>query len=543
MIARARHFSFLACVALAAGLTRTAAGQAPDSYKTLVTIHEEFVKLRQPRVTAGVPDYTQAAMDEQRRGLSALQKRLAGITSSSWPVSQRVDYHLVRAELNGLDFDHRVVRPAQRDPGLYVDAIRRAPYTDVPLQADALARLRTQLQAVPRIVEQARRNLTSASGELAGIAIRQLEMSDGINQGEPRRLTPPAGIIGWYRDLLERLPRHHPELVSDARAALAGAEAYRDWLKENQPRMKEPAAVGFENYNWYLRHVRLMPYDASSVRMLGKREEDRARTFLKIEQHRNRALPPIEPATTAEEHERRVREAEQRIREFAKKYDLLTIPGDTPAEFETDAFWIVRPGGKRHFWEELTYRDPLNNHIHASIPGHQFDGLIQRKNTNPIRAGFRDGARAEGWGFYVEEMMLQAGLLDGRPRARELFYIAQLKRAIRIPCELEMQAGRFTLQQAIDHMVREVPLMEPDLARYDLAIYLRRPSYGMNYVMGKLQMENLLNERARQLGDKFDLGRFHDEFLAAGPIPISLIRWEMTGQDDEVVKFAPGTDR
>ena len=114
-----------------------------------------------------------------------------------------------------------------------------------------------------------------------------------------------------------------------------------------------------------------------------------------------------------------------------------------------------------------------------------------------------------------------------------------MKRALRIPCELEMQTGKFTLQQAIDHMVREVPLMEPDLARYDLAIYLRRPTYGMNYVMGKLLMENLLNDRARQLGNTFDLGRFHDEFLAAGPIPISLIRWEMTGLDDQVRQFAP----
>jgi hypothetical protein len=525
-------------LSLVASLGVLTAGQTPDAYKSLVALHEEFVKLRQPKVTASVPDYTKAAMDEQRRGLDALQKRLAGINSSSWPVSQRVDYQLVRAELNGLDFDHRVVRPWLRDPGLYVDAIRRAPYTDVPLKADGLARLKTQLQAVPKIVEQARGNLTTASGELAGMAIRQLEMSDGINQGEPRRPKPPAGVIGWYRDLLERLPQHHPELVPDAKAALAAAEGYRDWLKQSQPRMKENAWVGYENYNWYLRNVRLMPYDATSVRLLGKREEDRARTFLKIEEHRNRDLPPMSVVKTAEEHERRVREAEQLIRTFIEKQKLMTIPADTPPEFETDAFWIVREGGKRHFWEELTYRDPLNNHIHASIPGHQFDGFIQRKNTNPIRSGFRDGTRAEGWGFYLEEMMLQAGILDGRPRARELFYIAQLKRAIRIPCELEMQAGRFTLQQAIDHMVREVPLMEPDLARYDLAIYLRRPSYGMNYVMGKLQMENLLNERARQLGDKFDLGRFHDEFLAAGPIPISLIRWEMTGQDDDVVKFA-----
>lgn len=82
--------------------------------------------------------------------------------------------------------------------------------------------------------------------------------------------------------------------------------------------------------------------------------------------------------------------------------------------------------------------------------------------------------------------------------------------------------------------------MEPDLARYDLAIYLRRPTYGMNYVMGKIQLEHLLNERARQLGDTFDLGRFHDEFLAAGPIPIALIKWEMTGNAEGVPGL--GTD-
>jgi hypothetical protein len=532
----------LVTVALAAAAGTPVRGQGAEAYKALVGIHEEFVKLRPPRVTAGVPDYTPTAIAEQRRGLDALRKRLAAIDPAAWPVPQQVDYHLVRAELNGLDFDHRVVRPWQRDPGLYVDLIRRAPHADVPATGQSLERLRTQLQAVPRIVEQARANLTNASGELAGQAIRELEMSDGVNQGEPRRPVPPAGVIGWYRDLRERLPKHHPELVADARAALAAAEGFRDWLKQNRPAMKEPAFVGLDNYNWYLRNVRLMPYDADQVRLLGKREEDRARTFLEIEQHRNRALPPIEPVKTAEEHEKRVRDSERLIREFIQNHKLLTIPADAPAEFETDAFWIVREGGKRHFWEELTYRDPLNNHIHASIPGHQFDAHIQRKNTNPIRAGYRDGARAEGWGFYIEEMFLQAGLLDGRPRARELFYIAQLKRAIRIPCELEMQAGRFTLQHAIDHMVREVPLMEPDLARYDLAIYLRRPTYGMNYIMGKLQLESLLNERVRQLGDKFDLGKFHDEFLAAGPIPISLIRWEMTGRDDEIRKVAaPGT--
>ena len=41
-------------------------------------------------------------------------------------------------------------------------------------------------------------------------------------------------------------------------------------------------------------------------------------------------------------------------------------------------------------------------------------------------------------------------------------------------------------------------------------------------------------DRARQLGDEFNLKAFHDEFLSKGIIPVTLIRWEMTGLDDEV---------
>lgn len=534
-----RHGVGLAAAVLAlAGVVflfaRTPAVQATGDFQALLALQEELTRLRQPTLAAGVPDYTTATMEARHRELAGLRRRHEAIDATGWPVADRIDHLLVRVQVDALDFDHRVSRPWARDPGLYVDLVRRAPYVDTPIPADRIDAARAALQAVPKILEQARANLTAPSSELARMAIRQLERSDGVNQGEPRRPTPPEGVIGWYRDLLERLPAHHPGLVADARAALTAAEGYRDWLKAREGSMTEPAGLGLDHYEWFVRHVRLLPYGVDAIRLIGDRELERARTLLKIEQHRNRRAPVLEPATTAEEHERRTREAETLIRDFIGRERLMTIPADIPAQFETDAFWIVRPGGHRHFWEELTYRDPLNNHIHASIPGHRFDGLIQRTHPRPIRQAFRDGTRSEGWAFYIEEMLLQAGLLDARPRTRELFYIAQLKRAARIPAELRMQTGEFTLQQAIDYLIDQVPLMEPDLARYDLAIYLRRPAYGMNYTVGKAQMERLLSDRAHQLGDRFDLGTFHDEFLAAGPIPISLIRWEMTGLDDEV---------
>ena len=417
-----------------------------------------------------------------------------------------------------------------------MDLIARTPYVATPVNAADRARVAAELRAVPRLMAEARTRLTRPSGELTGIALFHLEQADGVNQGEPRRDPPPAGVIGWYEELLAHAMAGDPPLAADVEAALGAIKQFRDWLRAAQPLMREPAFVGLEHYAWFVRHVRLVPLTTDQIRLVGERERSRARSLLAIERNRNRELPELVPVTNAAEHEQRTRDAERWIRTFTAREQLLTIPADIPATYETDAFFIDRTawGGHRHFWEEITYRDPLNNHLHASIPGHRFDGTLQRRNPRPIRRMISDGTRAEGWGFYIEEMYLQAGLLNDRARTRELFYIAQLKRAARVHAEQLMQTGAFTLKQAIDYLVAEVPLMEENLARYDLAIYLRRPAYGMNYTIGKTQMEQLVADRARQLGDTFRLGAFHDEFLSKGMIPISLIRWEMTGQDDEM---------
>jgi len=519
-------------------LNIVAFGQSSDDgHQALVKMYQEFQKIRRHVVIDGVPDYSPAAIHAKEKDLKSFQQRLSAISHQDWTVAQKIDYLLVRAKFNELDFQLRVTRPWARDPGTYVDMVARIPFADTPLSVKSKGNVQDRLKTVPKILEKAKVNLTGVAKALADITIRRLERSDGVNQGEPRRDVPPEGVIGWYKDLIERLSNHHPKLLHDANQALLSVESFRDWLKTNKDRMTAPVSIGLDNYNWYLKNVRLMPYTVEDVLKIADVEYYRTWAFLRIEQHRNRSLPELEPAKTAEEHERRVREAETLVRSFIDKHDLLTIPDYMPPQFETDAFWIVRPGGKRHFWEEITYRDPLNNHIHASIPGHRFDNLIQRRNTHPIRGRYGDGGRAEGWTFYLEEMFLQAGLLDDRPRTRELFYIAQLKRVLRVPAEIKMQTGELTLEQAIGFLVDEVPLMEEDLARYDLQIYLRQPAYGMTYLAGKVQFEKLLSDRARQLGKDFDLGKFHDEFLASGSIPITLICWEMTGLNDEVKKL------
>ena len=68
--------------------------------------------------------------------------------------------------------------------------------------------------------------------------------------------------------------------------------------------------------------------------------------------------------------------------------------------------------------------------------------------------------------------------------------------------------------------------------------YLTQPGYAASYLIGKHQIEQLMAERALQLGDNFTLKGFMDELHAAGVIPMSLIRWELTGEADEILQMA-----
>jgi uncharacterized protein (DUF885 family) len=110
-------------------------------------------------------------------------------------------------------------------------------------------------------------------------------------------------------------------------------------------------------------------------------------------------------------------------------------------------------------------------------------------------------------------------------------------RAARLLPELKLHANEWDFDQALTSLTTRTPYwMEKadDTALYDMALYLRQPGLGLNYYFGKIQLEQLLAEVALKEGRSFDLMRFHDRFIASGIMPITLTRWEMTGNDDQV---------
>jgi hypothetical protein len=515
------------------------AGQSAHSagYDALVKLYEDVRAAASPTIVGGVADYSPAVQLKKEAQLPEFRRRLAAINAAAWPIPERVDYLLVRATIDNFDFQHRVTHPWSSDPGFYVDQVQSAAYPDLPVQGDRLERVRTRLEGVPKILSQARANLTKGAAEFAKLAIYNLDHADGVGHGMPFRAVPPAGTHGWFVDFVERARKQQPDLVPAAEKALAAVDDFHGWLKQHQAQMTAKAGVGRDNFNWYLKHVRLMPYTMDDSVNVGNAEYERAMAFLALTRNHNRSLPEIAVPTTAEEYGRRLKDAQDSMREFIRKNQLLTIPDYASGDLHQNVPWIVRPGGKRNFWEEIQYRDPRPDTAHATLPGHAFDGVVHQHDKRPIRGSFSDSGRTEGWGFYLEEATLELGFLDERPRTKELFYIFQAARGVRDPAEARLHTNEWTVDQAVKYMVDKVPYMDADVARVDAEIYLKRPTYGLSYQMGKMEMLKLLGDRQHQLGDKFSLREFHDQFLAAGTIPISMIRWEMTGLDNEAKQF------
>jgi hypothetical protein len=272
--------------------------------------------------------------------------------------------------------------------------------------------------------------------------------------------------------------------------------------------------------------------------VLAERELERLWAFYALERHRNRDLPELDLATSQQQYQQRIADTDALVKQFLRDEAFISIPEFIPEDWREMGYnvaWIVRKTPP-NFWEQVQYRDPAPDHLHAVIPGHRYDALMAANNSHPVRGQVNFGARWQGWAVYLEEAALQAGALDERPRTRELIYIFGIWRAARSLGDIYNQWNEMTAAETADYWMQVTPMLDPDVAR-KYAHLRPAPGHGLEYTIGNIQMFRLLAERKRQSGDRFVLRDFHDAFMAKGRIPIALIRYEMTGYDKDVAMF------
>jgi hypothetical protein len=505
-------------------------------YEDLFAFWREFRDFQKPNIVDGVPDYTPKAMSAQKLRAGEFLKRLAAIDPSGWPINRQVDYHIVRAELNGFDFDHRVLRPWSKDPCFY--AVLETSEPDVParegpqifgalclsdfsfpLENEQLPIFAGKLRAIPGILAQAKSNLTEVSNDQRILGIRQKrdEAADLDRLGE-------------------RLKPQHPDLIPLIAEAKKAVEDFQEWLMNQTGLPKTPSGIGVAQYDWTMKNIHYVPYTWAQQLELVQRELERSLAYLKLEEQRNRDLPPLEPSKTLEEQLLRLAEGNAYFFKFLREREIFTVPEYMRLNTEVRSFI---PPERLDFFSQVDYRDVLPLRCHSI---HWLEKQREKLNSHPLRGvpllyNIWD-SRAEGLATGFEEFMMGAGLFDKNPRSRELVYIMLAFRCIRALCDLKLHSNEWTVEDAVKFAVEATPFgwAKPDGATIwgDMAIYLNQPGYGTSYVVGKNQFEKLLADVARQKGGAFRIKAFLDDYFARGIIPASLIRWEMTGWDDEM---------
>jgi hypothetical protein len=542
-----RELMAAACLLAAVGLSAGEAG--PESpgparstrYEDLLSFFREWRSFQKPKLVDGVPDYTAGAMAAQERELDTFRRRLASIDARGWPIGQQVDWYVVRAELNGLDFDHRVLKPWANNPAFYVTVFteesdqpaREGPFAygavelwtyPFPLSSESAAEMDAGSRGSPRLLAQAKTNLKGNGRDLWIFGTRSIrQQSADLAQLAPK-LTDAQG-----------------KLKEDVLAAKAATDELAAWLESKAASKTGPSGIGIENYDWYLKNVQLVPYTWQEEVALMERELARSHALLAMEEQRNAKLPPQAPVASAGEFSQRFNMGVTEYMAFLRDHEILEVLEwmDPALRSRIGSF----SPGPLEFFGEVDYRDPEVLRTHGY---HWFDKgfLVHDPHKSPVRReallynifNTRTEGHATGW----EELMMQVGMFDARPRSRELVYILVAERAARALGELKMQSNEMTLDQASAFACANTPRgwlrMDGSLVRSEQHLYLQQPGYGTSYLIGKIEIEKLLSERKQQLGESFRMKRFMEDFNAAGLVPAALIRWELTGRKSDEVK-------
>jgi uncharacterized protein (DUF885 family) len=168
-----------------------------------------------------------------------------------------------------------------------------------------------------------------------------------------------------------------------------------------------------------------------------------------------------------------------------------------------------------------------NLFIHEAIPGHHFQVMLQRENKSlpKFRQEGGNSAYSEGWGLYCESL---GKLLGCYTDPYQYFYALgdEMHRAIRLVVDAGLHSKGWTRERAIEYMRNNEHITQQS-ATAEIERYMAIPGQALSYKIGELKIKELRDKYSKQLGSKFRLAEFHDEFLKDGNMPLVTLEQKM----------------
>jgi hypothetical protein len=500
-----------------------------------------------------VPDWSRDAIERRRAELTEFTKRHDRIDASSWEVNQQVDYRLIGSAIARVNWELNVTCGQERNPGFYVDQTLGLLFlsllTPPPFTEARSRKIIRYLQSFKGTVANAKENLKGRA--VRPFALAALEKLVAVRS----RLTKVGTELGPLLSGVD--PSEFNQSVSDAITAL---ESLHDWLTAELDGMTEETAVGREAYVYFLKQVALMPFTPEQLLVMGAHEWERSVAFESLEQTRNGGVPELDLFPDQETQMAQEEFWEGAARRFLEAKNILTVPDwmkhyrnlPLPPYVEPLSFmgvtddltsdtrldqdgvsYIKQPSPDLDYFSLSIAKDPRPLIVHEGVPGHYFQMTLSWAHENHLRRRYYDSGANEGIGFYAEEMMLQFGFFDDRPKLREIMYNFMRLRALRVEVDVKLAIGEFTIDQAADYLEKIVPV-DRGTARQEAVFFASSPGQAITYQIGKLQILKFLADARLNQKEKFSLRAFHDYLWKNGNVPIALLRWEYLGLGEEI---------
>ena len=344
-------------------------------------------------------------------------------------------------------------------------------------------------------------------------------------------------------------------LSAAAETTKAALVEHAEWLRDEVlPRAEADWKAGPERFEEMLR---LRELEAGGDEILAVGEE----LLVSEKAARDALCAEIEPgaspaevadivkndhAATFAESLNEYRESMDRARAFVVEHGLATPPAEDhlnvmetpnfirhlipfaayyqPAKFDATPVgtYIVTPPSAPEMMREHNRWSISNTSVHEAYPGHHLQ--LSAAVTNPSLVRPFSGAPefAEGWAFYCERMMKEAGF-DDTPKGWYVVHTDAIWRSARIILDIQLHRGVIGFDEAVDRLVAETGFERP-AALAEVKRYTSSPTYQLSYLFGRHMIERLKADVASREGADFDLRRFHDTLLYGGTMPVSYAR-------------------
>ncbi len=492
-------------------------------------------------------DYSSAKIAERALYERALLGKVRAIKIDNWPKDDRIDAILFRAQLEDVDFQDRVLKFERTNPQVYVGECVNGIFSLLKKEYDAMRKravaATARLQQMPAMLKQSLSNLQNPVKLYAQLAIQSASSIDPLLNNSLMALD------------VDLAPNEHDELVKARDAALVALHVYADELEKRLPKMVDFAPMGEANYNYYLKHVLLLPLTGAEVEMIGRAELARYRALEALlpdpkladpDPARSANIPPDQAAFLKAYESRK-----QEMINFLKEHNLVTLPeylGAFQIRQLPEAFKPTNPGGfmnppgvydkdptgfyfiptyhpqSKNFYIRAAIEDPRPILGHEGIPGHFLQLSIANHLSDEIRRQHEDGVFVEGWALYGEEMLMRTGLYPNNSAAQGQILRLSRYRAARIGVDVNLHTGRWSFEQAVKYFM-EAGGLDREAAEGEAAGAASSPTQKISYIIGKWQIMNLLGRYKDRQGDKFRLGQFHDDLIKNGSLPVSIVEW------------------